>query len=277
MSDEIEFKAALQCLLSAIESGDQDRVNEEKYKVLWNVSNLFELVANYVFLYNIGITFDFGSSIIKKGTKFYRIRDYKDKTDYSKLSEWQPSPFKSQGRINFEGQEALYLGSSEQVCVLETHKRYPQEYVLGEYESTDDIKVGGFLSFDKDNKYHTLAAVILNAFLIAPSRCEKNKELFNYLEQKMGAITLDDLSSLKDTVLDPKEEIKLPYKFAILNQRDKLYNLTNILCKIIKEQYPEGIRYSSCYIPFETPGIVCSDYNIALYRTGIDKLKFKGF
>ena len=277
MGNENEFKETLQCLLAAIESGDQERVNKEKYRVLWNGSNLFELVANYIFLYNIGITFDFGSSIIKKGTKLYRIRDYKDTTDYSKLSQWQPSPYKSQGRINSEGQEALYLGSSEQVCVLETHKRYPQKYVLGEYECTDDIKVGGFISYEKNNKYHTLAAIILNAFLIAPSRSEKNIELFDYLERKIGSITLDDLSSLKNTVLDPKEEIKLPYKFALLNQRDKLYNLTNILCKIIKEQYSDGIRYSSCYIPLETPGIVCSDYNIALYRTGIDKLKFIGF
>lgn len=277
MGNENEFKETLQCLLAAIESGDQERVNKEKYRVLLNGSNLFELVANYIFLYNIGITFDFGSSIIKKGTKLYRIRDYKDTTDYSKLSQWQPSPYKSQGRINSEGQEALYLGSTEQVCVLETHKRYPQEYVLGEYECTDDIKVGGFLSYEKNNKYHTLAAIILNAFLIAPSRSEKNIELFDYLERKIGSITLDDLSSLKNTVLDPKEGIKLPYKFALLNQRDKLYNLTNILCKIIKEQYSDGIRYSSCYIPLETPGIVCSDYNIALYRTGIDKLKFIGF
>ena len=113
--------------------------------------------------------------------------------------------------------------------------------------------------------------------MIAPSRCEKNKELFNYLEQKIGAVTIDDLISLKTNVVDAKEEIRLPYKFALLNQRSELHNLTNKVCKVIKKQYLEGIRYSSCFFPVETPGILCSDYNLALYSEGIKKLDFIGF
>lgn len=277
MENEVNLKKSLQKLVTALELGDQDSIKKEKYQVLWEAGNLFELVANYVFLDEIGVDFDFGSSVIKKGTKLFRIRDYNDKTDFSNPNEWTPSPFKNQGRINPEGKEVLYLGSSEIVCALETHKHYPQKYALGEYECIEDLEVGGFLSYDPNNHFHTIAATILNAFLIAPSRCDKNKKLFDYLEQKFGSISLDDLSSLKNTVLDPKEEIKLPYKFALLNQGEKHYNLTNMLCKIIEKQYPDGIRYSSCFIPMETPGIACSEYNIALYPPGIKKLRFTDF
>jgi len=277
MEKENDFKDALLKFKKVLDTGNQEEIEKEKYNLLWKVGNLFELIANYVFLDEIGVSFDFGSSVIKKGTKLFRIRDYNDKTDFSNPDQWKPSPFKSQGRINPEGKEVLYLGSSEMVCVLETHKRYPQKYALGEYECNEDITVGGFLSYVQNNNLYNIAATVLNAFLIAPSRCAKNKELFNYLEQKFGSITLDDFVSLKNTVLDPKEEIKLPYKFALLNQGEKHYDLTNMLCKIMEKQYPEGIRYSSCFIPMETPGIVCSEYNIALYSSGINKLKFRGF
>lgn len=277
MDNKKEYENALLKYQSALASGEQDAINKEKYNLLWKVGNLFELIGNLVFLDSIGVSFDFGSSTIKKGTKLYRIRDYDRNTDFSNPKEWEPSPFKTQGRINSKGKKVLYLGSSEFVCILETHKHYPQKYVLGEYECTEDINVGGFLSYDKDNKLHTLAAVVLNAFLISPSRSEKNTALFDYLEQKIGCISIDDLSSLKENVLDTKEEIKLPYKFALLNQSNNLYYITNELCRIIEKRYPEGIRYSSCFIPMETPGIVCSEYNLALYPTGIKKIKFIDF
>lgn len=274
MDNSEAFKEAYIRYNEAIETQDKNKLELEKYKLLWTVDNLFELVANYVFLDSLGITFDFGSSIIKKGTKLYRIRNFEEGTDFSNLKEWAPSPNKSQGRINAQGEEALYLGSSEMLCVLETHHRYPEQYVLGEFECIEDITVGGFISYDTENNLHNLASTVLNAFLIAPSRCERNKELFNYLEQKIGAVTIDDLISLKTNVVDAKEEIRLPYKFALLNQRSELHNLTNKVCKVIKKQYPEGIRYSSCFFPVETHGIISSEYNIVLFPEGIKKLKY---
>lgn len=274
MNNSEAFKEACIRYNEAIETHEKDKIELEKYKLLWTVDNFIELVANYVFLDRLGITFDFGSSIIKKGTKLYRIRDYKEETDFSNPKEWAPSPNKSQGRINAQGEEALYLGSSEMLCVLETHHRYPEQYVLGEFECIEDIKVGGFLSYDKYNNLHSLASIVLNAFLIAPSRCERNKELFSYLEQKFSAVTIDDLRSIKSNISDAKEEMKLPYKFALLNQGEGLHNLTNQICKVIKKQYPEGIRYSSCFFPVETPGIISSEYNLALFSDGIKKLKY---
>lgn len=277
MAEIVDYKNTLKKYFSAVKSGDELMIDKEKYNLLWEVSSLVELIPNYIFLDSIGISFDFGSSKIKKGTKLYRIRNFKEGTDFSNPKEWAPSPNKSQGRINAQGEEALYLGSSEMLCVLETHHQYPEQYVLGEYECTEDITVGGFLSFDNNNNLHNLAGTVLNAFLIAPSRCDKNKDLFGYLEQKLGSVQIDDLCSIKDNVLEAEEEIKLPYKFAVLNQGENLHNITNEICSIIKKQYPEGIRYSSCYLPAETPGILCSDYNLALYSEGIKKLDFIGF
>jgi len=271
------LERALIKLQLAVNNGDKKEISKEKYNVLWTIENLFELIVNYVFLDRIGFSFDFGSSTIKKGTKLFRIRDFKDEIDFSNPIEWEPSPYRNQGRINQKGKEVLYLGSSEMICVLETHQHYPKKYALGEFICTEDITVGGFLSFDFNNHLHTLAATVLNAFLIAPARGEKNQALFDYLEKRFGTVTVDDISSLKQCLMDAKEEIKLPYKFALLNQNEEYYNLTNELCAIIEKQYPEGIRYSSCYIPAETPGIECSEYNLALYSEGIRKVKFTDY
>ena len=42
----------------------------------------------------------------------------------------------------------------------------------------------------------------------------------------------------------------------------------------MQKQNREGIRYSSCYIPAETIGISCSDFNVVLYSEGIKKIKY---
>ena len=148
-----------------------------------------------------------------------------------------------------------------------------QTYVLGTYECQEDFKIGGFLSFDQGNSLYTLAAIVLNAFLIAPSRSEKNRDLFGFLDSYFGHISLNDLSDMKN-ITDAAEEMRLPYKFAVLNQKGKLYELTNQLCEAISRKYADGIRYSSCYIPMETPGIMCSEYNVVLYSSGIRKIRF---
>ena len=62
-------------------------------------------------------------------------------------------------------------------------------------------------------------------------------------------------------------------KFGVLNQLEQYYNLTNQLCNILSEDIPDGIRYSSCYLPMQTVGVECSDFNIVLYREGISKVK----
>lgn len=269
----VDFEGKLNDLKKALQSNDEERIEKVKLECLWEVTNLFELIANYILLYRSAIYFDFGSSIIEKGTKLFRIRSYQESVDFSQQKEWRPPPDKPQNRANTEGQEALYLGSTEAVCYLETQRTPSCPYVLGVYECKDDIEVGGFLSYNSLNRLYTLAAIVLNAFLIAPSRGDKNNDLFDFLDSYFGHISLDDLSDMKN-ITDAKEVIRLPYKFAVLNQKENLYDLTNQLCEAIRRKYANGIRYSSCYMPMESPGIICSDYNVVLYQSGIKKVHF---
>lgn len=271
--NHVKSEEKLNNLLNALQSKNESEIDKAKLDYLWEVSNLLEIVVNYVFLHRIGVYFDFGSSVIRKGTRLYRIRGFQENVDFSQPKEWLPPPKKLQNRANKEGQEALYLGSTETVCYLETHMKPDQTYALGTYECQEDIEVGGFLSFDQNNTLYTLAAMVLNAFLIAPSRGEKNEELFGFLDSYFGHISLNDLSDIKN-ITDANEGMRLPYKFAVLNQKEKLYELTNQLCEAVSETYPDGIRYSSCYMPLETPGIICSEYNVVLYSSGIRKMRF---
>ena len=70
------------------------------------------------------------------------------------------------------------------------------------------------------------------------------------------------------------KELDLPLKFGYLNKREEFYKTTNKLLKSIKRKYPEGLSYSSCYIPLATVGITCSDTNVVLYKKGMNKIRF---
>ena len=66
----------------------------------------------------------------------------------------------------------------------------------------------------------------------------------------------------------------LPLKFGTINKKNEFYKLTNKILFSIKKKYPDGINYSSCFIPASTIGIYCSDTNIALYDKGMKKIKY---
>ena len=272
MMAEVNLKEAYIKYLDILNSGREDDIKKAKYNLLFEASNFFEVVVNYVTLYKFGLKYDFGKSIISKGTKLYRIRCYEKDIDFSNPSQWKAPPHRPQNRANTKGQEALYLGSTETICLLEAHIKKSDVYALGIYEVTEDIEVGGYLSFDPNSELHNVAGMILNAFLIAPSRSQRNKELFSYLDSQYGVLSLDDFADMNG--LKENGGLQLSMKFGVLNQLDKYYNLTNQLCSILSKETPDGIRYSSCYLPFETVGIECSDHNIVLYREGISKIKF---
>lgn len=268
MSEE-EGKKLLTDLVNAVQTGDKEQIDKLKYDNLFYGSSLLTIISNYIFLSNIGIDFDFGSQIIKKGTKLYRIRRFDKTVDYKDKKQWSYPPTMPENRANRSGEAALYLGTTENVCVLETHIGKGEQYVLGEYEVTDDITVGGFLDcedYKSLRKY--LAGVILNAYLIAPSRSDKNKELFEFLDDYYKDYTLDDLQ------IEEAKKLDLPLKFGFLNKREEYYKTTNKLLNHIKHKHPEGLSYSSCYIPAATIGIICSDSNVVLYKDGMDKVQF---
>ncbi len=247
-------------LIEAIKNKDSQKIEKAKYEVLCDCANLFDLVTNYIVLDKFGVNFDFGTSVIKKGTKLYRIRRFNSNTDFNEPSQWTAPPLKPHNRANKKGQEALYLGSTETICLFETHMQTGEKYALATYECTDDIEVGGFCLYKKD-LYHFIAGVTLNACLIAPSRNEINKELFEYLDSFYGDLQPDDIR-------DWKNNFDLPLQFAVLNKRNQYYETTNCITDILRKQTPCGIRYSSCYLPMETLGIVCSDFNVVLYKEG---------
>lgn len=257
-------------LINAMQKRDEKIINNVKYEILTDCSDLFELVGNYIFLSKLGIYFDFGKSILKKGTKLYRIRRYSADIDFAQSSQWEAPPSRPQNRANEKGEEALYLGSDEQLCLLETHIERGQKYALGVYECIEDITLGGFFELSQNNLNHNIAGNALNAFLIAPSRNETNKKLFEFLDNEYGEIGSNELRDWKNT-------LKLPFVFAVMNKRNLFYNLSNKICAIMKKSYASGIRYSSCYMPIETLGIESTAYNVVLYKSGIDKVKFLGY
>lgn len=267
IGDEIT-KEKLSKLINALNSQDIEEIGKAKYEVLLDCSNLFDIVTNYIVLDRFGVNFDFGTSTIKKGTKLYRIRRFEESVDFNDASQWTAPPHRPQNRANRQGQEALYLGSTEYVCLLETHIQQDEKYALATYECVDDIVLSGFLTHKNDLRHH-IAGVTLNAYLIAPSRNETNKKLFEFLDSYYGDLQPDDIT-------DWKTDFDLPLRFAVVNKRDKYYYLTNDITDILRKQSPYGIRYSSCYLPMETLGIVCSDYNIVLYDKGIENIKFIG-
>lgn len=268
MFDDEIAKEKTSRLINALNSKDTQGIEKAKYEVLLDCANLFDLVTNYIVLDKFGVNFDFGTSTIKKGTKLYRIRRFDNGVDFNGASQWTAPPHRPQNRANRQGQEALYLGSTENVCLLETHIQQGEKYALATYECVDDIVLSGFFT-EKKNMYHHIAGVTLNAYFIAPSRNEINGKLFEFLDSHYGNLQPDDIA-------DWKTDFDLPLQFAVLNKRNQYHETTNMLADVLYKRSPYGIRYSSCYLPMEMLGIVCSDYNVVLYDKGIENIKFLG-
>lgn len=244
-------------------------LNNAAIDCVFETSNMWELMINTIFLHRLGITIDFGKYIIPRGTQLYRVRRYNAKTDYSDVKEWGPPPNASRNRLNTDGESALYLCSKPEMCILEARIESGEEYILGKYEVVNDITVGGFAAYNYIDNKGMILAEVLNAFLIAPSRQENNNELFNYLDDVFGEILPNDL--MIELIDNP---IRLPYIFSVMNRRENYYNITNWMSEIIKNRYPMGIRYSSCFLPAECPGIVSNSYNLVLYESGMRNLKY---
>ena len=265
-----EGKKLFANLLSAYFKNDIKNLNELKYTYLFYGRNLLSVLTNYIFLTrSININFDFGQYRLKKGTRLYRTRKYEKDVNFNNPCEWSYNPKKTENRANNQGEAALYLGTTENICVIESHIKNGEKYAVGEYEVNDDLVLGGFIDFeDKKNKKSFLTGVILNAFLIAPSRNEKNDKLFEYLDDYYKNVQPDDLQ-VKNAI-----GVDLPFKFAVMNKRNEYYKITNQLLSSLKQKYKDGIIYSSSYVPISTVQISCSDMNVVLYKTGIGKIKF---
>lgn len=269
MSNKEEYYDLIQKYIIATKSNKIEDVIQAKCDLILYDANYVSVISNYVALSKEGIELKYGSNKISKGTQLYRIRYFDNNIDFSDISQWNPNPKRTENRANIQGEEALYLSNDEFLCRLETHLKPNQKYVVGTYECIEDIEVGGFITPLSDNEMYRLIGMALNAFLIAPSRSDKNQDLFHYLDNKYGQLDLDDFSIYDISTME------LQFKYGVLNKNNMYYKLTNMICNTIKKNYPDGIRYSSCYMPFDTIGVECSIYNVVLYSTGIKKIKFK--
>lgn len=269
MSNKEEFYDLIQKYIIATKSNKIEDVIQAKCDLILYEANYVSVISNYVALSKEGIELKYGSNKISKGTQLYRIRYFDNNIDFSDISQWNPNPKRTENRANIQGEEALYLSNDEFLCRLETHLKPNQKYVVGTYECIEDIEVGGFITPLSDNEMYRLIGTILNAFLTAPARNNKNIDLFNYLDDKYGQIDLDNFS------MDDISTMELQFKYGVLNKNIKYYKMTNMICNTIKKNYPDGIRYSSCYMPIDTVGVKSSIYNVVLYSTGIKKIQFR--
>lgn len=243
------------------------------YKDLFDEPNIMGVLCKYIALSEFGIQYNFGYSTLRRGTKLYRIRKYSETTDFSAPKEWEPPVAKLQNRCNAAGECALYLGSDEYVCIMETHININEKYVLGEYEIINDIKVGGYTNVNPNESiWKARAGMLFNSFLIAPSRNEANVKLFELLATHFHDT---DFMDIPWSVFASAEDIfELPWRIGNINRGKKYYQITNKMCAVLQQSSPKGIRYSSCFFPMETIGIACSAYNICLYESALKDTRF---
>ncbi len=253
----------------ATQNSDIKMLNYYRDRFLVCGDSLLDIISNYITLDKMGYAPIFSGFRLNKGYKLYRIRRYEEGVDFSNPCQWTAPPIgkRWQNRANCEGQEALYLATNELLCILETQIKMGKKYVIATYECTEDICLGCLSFWNDTNKALNLAALVLNSFLMAPARKEKeNIELFQYLDRHFGLVRPEDVA-IKDGAL-------MPFKFAVMNQNNEYYTLTNQICDVIAKQFQDGILYGSCYIPLTTTGSICTDSNVVLYDNGIKKVKY---
>lgn len=240
----------------------------DNYQDLLDEPDVLSAACKYIAYSRCGLYYDFGHTILKAGTRLYRVRKYREGVDFSNWSQWAPSPMRCENRCNHVGEKSLYLGSDKFVCMLETNIEPNSLCAVGTYVCREDIELGGFVYvMPGESKYKIMAGMLLNGLLIAPSRNETNRELFQYLDSLFPNIDIYDIRV--------SQSMLIPYKMAVVNKKYNYYRLTNSLCDVLKSHHPDGIRYSSCYLPVETVGIECSAYNVVLYGNGIRKIVFE--
>lgn len=66
---QVDFKRALARYSNTLNDGFNREIEKAKYELLWEASNFFELVGKYITLSKHDITFEYGKSVISKGTK----------------------------------------------------------------------------------------------------------------------------------------------------------------------------------------------------------------
>lgn len=206
--------------------------------------------------------------ILPKGTVLYRARKDKGKPLFSK-DDWgmPPKDHVNQGRFNHAHEPVLYVGTIDSVLTREIGLRAGDSYYMAEYECTENIVVGSLL---KTNN------VILSLLHKIAMSVESEDKL---TEEEKKCLHAYDISPkcMLDFIDD---HLSVLYISSFLHK--DLYDYTNKISDFMLDFCPDGIRYNSCYVPFELSGsreIVTFDGpvlgNYALTSSGAPKLELK--
>jgi len=261
-------------------SGSNNITDELWYNSLCRYENYINILLKWLFLCEQGFYLNTPTQVLKKGTKLYRVRPFEVNTDFGQAKEWMANPNKTQNRANKQGEAVLYLSSTPDLCPLETFLNKGEKYALGEYVVSDNILTISFCDITHKHDAYDIIAIILNAFFIAPARNEKNVELFKFLDDFFSNINLYDMppeSFNQEEVFKDLIKIDLSLRFGAMNKKTQLYEITNIMSNALVNssgRKADALRYSSCFIPIETAGIISNTYNIALFESGFNKVKF---
>lgn len=211
---------------------------------LLSSKNLNEFVTMFFGLSFKEKAFVFNQAItIKKGTKLYRIRKNEGK-DLTDEKEWIiPGNYTPQkNRFNADGEFVLYLSTDAGILPRECELNEGDEYWLTEYTVTNDFEVGTLLK-NNDEVAHILH-LILSA--LHDNNKFKKDELI-LLEQHLSVIDPTSLNTIFSDLIAPL------YLSRYINQ--DIYDISNKMWVILKDNFPNGIRYNSSYFSmFELSG-----------------------
>ena len=180
---------------------------------------------------------------IAKGTEFYRIRQIDDKKDPNDPREWEPVPvkFAKQGRFNETGESVLYVASTPDYLEREVRLKENDEYFLAKYVCKESFKVGSFLGVN--SQVNTLIHKIAMSVAGVEDLTGNEKDLLDKYYDWAKNRSLVDLS------------VDMLASLYIYRMLPNLYDVTNILGKLVLKKNDNGIRYSSVFVPFELSGV----------------------
>lgn len=211
---------------------------------LLSSKNLNEFVTMF-----FGLSFKEKASVfnqaitIKKGTKLYRIRkdagkDLTDEKEWIIPGDYTPP----KNRFNADGEFVLYLSTDVGILPRECELNEGDDYWLAEYTVTNDFEVGILLK-NNDEVAHILH-LILSA--LHDNNKFKKDELI-LLEQHLSVVDPTGLNTIFSDLTAPL------YLSRYIKQ--DIYDISNKMWIILKENFPNGIRYNSSYFSmFELSG-----------------------
>lgn len=168
--------------------------------------------------------------ILREGLHVYRIGDPKYGPDIPPIGKQKPSRFVNRTH------NVLYTGFDTSVLERECYIKKEDSYHLFEYEVQKDITLG-VCSFNVDHR--SVPELITNFQKLCQAPFYSN----------IGVVETELVKeSISRQIYDP---LLRSFQFGILLSNE-LYTQTHKIYEMTVRNYPDGLRYASCYAPHET-------------------------